>query len=312
MRPTTYKALLLIADISGFTQFMKSHTSAANHAMQVVVELLKAVISAAAAPLELAEVEGDAAFFYAICREDGDFTRELTAIKKQVMSFFRVFYRTLHRLCAMNRCACEACASGATDLRLKVIIHTGEVAIEHIHGFNKLFGMDVILAHRLLKNSVPSQEYVLMTELAYNWLGDFHELKPVRQTEHCEGIGVVETVVFYPPAQLIHAARTQPASWWPKPEEELHLDFGPYLPRADFQNEAHGRYWAPPKDHLLSQPIHHGPRGQPVETVWVAQLHTKWRRDDAISVADLTLPAGIEWDQAEAEFRKDSNGSCYR
>ena len=39
MRPSTYKALLVIADISGFTQFMKSHKQAGSHAMQVVVEL---------------------------------------------------------------------------------------------------------------------------------------------------------------------------------------------------------------------------------------------------------------------------------
>ncbi|MCI0697632.1 DUF2652 domain-containing protein [candidate division KSB1 bacterium] len=203
MRPETHKALLVIADISGFTQFMKSHKQAASHAMQVVVELLKAVISAAALPLKLAEVEGDAAFFYAVCRntENGENTLELLAIKKQVMSFFRSFYQTLHRLCALNLCACEACAGDAINLRLKVIIHAGEVAIEHIHGFDKLFGMDVILAHRLLKNSVPSPEYVLMTEAAHNWLDGFYQLEPEKQTEYYEGIGAVETVVFYPPAQ---------------------------------------------------------------------------------------------------------------
>jgi class 3 adenylate cyclase len=238
MRPSTYKALLVIAEISGFTQFMKSHKKAASHAMpvRVVVELLKAVISVAALPLKLAEVEGDAAFFYAVCRhtENGESTLELSAIKKQVMSFFRSFYQTLHRLCALNLCACETCANDTTNLQLKVIIHAGEVAIEHIHGFDKLFGMDVILAHRLLKNSVPSQEYVLMTESAYNWLDDFYQLEPERQTVYCEGIGAVETVVFYPPAQLIHAAKTQSASWWAKADEKFHSDVRPCLPGANF------------------------------------------------------------------------------
>jgi hypothetical protein len=83
MRPSTYKALLVIVDISGFTQFMKSYENVANHAMQVVVELLRAVISAAAPPLKLAEVEGDAAFFYALCKEDGDITRELARSKSR-------------------------------------------------------------------------------------------------------------------------------------------------------------------------------------------------------------------------------------
>ncbi|MGI0016458.1 MAG: DUF2652 domain-containing protein, partial [Nitrososphaera sp.] len=250
----THKALLVIADISGFTQFMKSHENAANHAMPVgvVVELLRAVISAAAPPLKLAEVEGDAAFFYAMCKEDGDITRELAAIKKQVMSFFRTFYQTLHRLCAFN-----PCVRNAQDLRLKVVIHAGEVAIEHIHGFDKLFGMDVILTHRLLKNSVPSQEYVLMTEAAYNWLGDFHQLEPERQTEYCEGIGVVETVVIYLPAQLIHVGK--------KPYEKSHANTGYCLPDTDLLNTARGRFGTSLNDYLLSEPLYHSTRAQPIE-----------------------------------------------
>jgi class 3 adenylate cyclase len=278
MRPSTHKALLVIADISGFTQFMKSHENTANHAMPVgvVVELLRAVISAAAPPLKLAEVEGDAAFFYAICQEDGDITRELAAIKKQVMSFFRSFYQTLHRLCAFN-----PGARNAQDLRLKVVIHAGEVALEHIHGFDKLFGMDVILAHRLLKNSVPSQEYVLMTEAAYNWLGDFQQLEPEKQTEYCEGIGVVETVVIYLPAQLIHIGK--------KPYEKSHSNTGHFLPVADLLNAARGRFGTSLNDYLLSESFHHCARAQPAEAVRLAQFQTNINRRQRheIYVTDL-------------------------
>ena len=42
---------------------MKWHKQAASHAMQAVIELLKAVISAAVPSRELAEGEGDATFF---------------------------------------------------------------------------------------------------------------------------------------------------------------------------------------------------------------------------------------------------------
>ncbi len=276
MRPSTYKALLVIADISGFTQFMKSHENKANHAMQVVVELLRAVISAAAPPLKLAEVEGDAAFFYAICQEDGDATAELAAIKRQVMSFFRSFYQTLYRLRAFN-----PCARHAQDLRLKVVIHAGEVALEHIHGFDKLFGMDVILTHRLLKNSVPSPEYVLMTEAAYNWLGDFHQLEPERQTEYCEDIGVVETVVIYLPAQLSHVAK--------KMHEKFHPHAGHCLRGADLLNTDCGRFWTSSNDYLLPESFHHSARAQPAEAVWLSQLQTdiKWRPKHEIYVTDL-------------------------
>ena len=252
MRPSTYKALLVIADISGFTQFMKSHKKAASHAMQVVVELLKAVISAAALPLKLAEVEGDAAFFYALCPDDGESRRHLPAIKKQVMSFFRSFHQTLRQLCAANLCACEACAGSVKNLRLKVIIHAGEVALEHIHGFDKLFGMDVILAHRLLKNSVRSQEYVLMTESAHHWLGDFQYMEPERQTEYCEDIGAVETVVYYPAAQSGGAAQAQPASRRPGPDQHSASAITPWLWDSNFSNTPGGRFDRAPHDDIMS------------------------------------------------------------
>lgn len=42
---------------------------------------------------------------------------------------------------------------------------------------------------RLLKNSVPSMEYVLMTNEAYSRIGEFHQLKPEMRKENCEGIG---------------------------------------------------------------------------------------------------------------------------
>ncbi len=271
LRPSTHKALLVIADISGFTQFMKSHENASSDAMQVVVELLKAVISAAAPPLKLAEVEGDALFFYALCQENGDHAQELAAVKKQVLSFFYAFDRTLHRLCALH-----SCARNAQKLRLKVIIHAGEVALEHIYGFDKLFGMDVILAHRLLKNSVPLQEYVLMTEAAYNWLGDFQQLDTERQTEYCEGIGVVDTVIFYLPSQPLQKINTRPASSW----TTLHSNASSFLPNAEFFNKASGRFNTPPNDDLLAEPFHCSARVPLFETVWLAQLHPqKWREE---------------------------------
>jgi hypothetical protein len=74
--------------------------------------------------------------------------------------------------------------------------------------------------------------YVLMTKAARNWLDDFYQLEPERQTEYCEGIGAVETVVFYPPAQpaavgSIHAAKMLPRSWWAGQDEKLHSDLRP-------------------------------------------------------------------------------------
>ncbi len=213
MRPSTYKALLVIADISGFTQFMKLHQNAFSHARHVVVELLKSIIAASSPPLKLAELEGDAVFFYAAC-EDGELEHSLAAVKAQVIEFFRSFYQALQRLCELPLGEGETYAD-AQNLRLKIVMHLGEVAIEKIRPFEKLFGIDVILVHRLLKNSVPSNEYVLMTEAVYNRLDDFYQMKPERHEVDCDDIGMVNAVVFYP-----DAVRLPNGSAWLKPVPE--------------------------------------------------------------------------------------------
>lgn len=208
LQPSTSQAVLLIADISGFTQFMKLHRMATNHAKQIVVKLLRAIISVSAPPLRLAELEGDAAFFYALCPED-NVPHTLSTIKAQLPGFFRAFYHAMYQTCDLRLCLCDACTK-VEDMRLKIVLHAGEVAIERIQAFEKLFGLDVILVHRLLKNPLPSREYILLTESVYRHFGDFYALQPERCKVNCEGIGKVETHVFYPPAELIgvHGHRT--------------------------------------------------------------------------------------------------------
>ena len=56
--------LMLIADIAGYTKFMKFHQSSLAHAQETVARLLEVVIDAAGPSLRLAKLEGDAAFFY--------------------------------------------------------------------------------------------------------------------------------------------------------------------------------------------------------------------------------------------------------
>jgi 3-oxoacyl-[acyl-carrier protein] reductase len=55
---------LLIADIAGYTRFMKFHRASLAHAQDIVAQLLEAVIDASHPGLTLAKLEGDAAFFY--------------------------------------------------------------------------------------------------------------------------------------------------------------------------------------------------------------------------------------------------------
>jgi len=207
MQTGTCHALLILADISGFTKFMKMHRITVAHAKQIIVKLLESIVSTAAPPLKLIEIEGDAVFFYAACYEnENELDALIAAAKTQVVAFFRAFYRARLGLCEIQLCICEACAS-VKDLRLKVVMHAGEVAVERIDKFEKLLGIDVIVAHRLLKNSVPAKEYILMSQPVYKRLGNFYDLKPEKRRENYDEIGKVEFVVFYPPADLIGVSR---------------------------------------------------------------------------------------------------------
>lgn len=195
MKDTT-QAILLVADISGYTQFMRLHSLNTSHAKQVIVRLMKSIIRASKPPLKLAELEGDAVFFYAMSSaENLKTTAEL--VKRQVLELFSSFNDERSTLEQMEVCDCDACLK-ASDLKLKQVIHLGDVAIEKIERFEKLYGLDVIVVHRMLKNSVPSNEYVMMTKPVYTNFENFYGLEPERRSEKLEGIGEVETMVFYP------------------------------------------------------------------------------------------------------------------
>jgi len=192
----TSQAILLIADISGFTRFMRQKTISINHAKQIIVRLLKAVMRASKHPLKVAEIEGDAVFFYAVGKQK-DVRAMAEDVKNQLAGFFSAFDRELHEIAGLKTCTCDAC-SQVPDLRLKQVVHLGEVAVERIGRFEKLYGLDVIVVHRMLKNSIEEKEYVMMTQPFFSVLDDFYGLSPIRLTESFEGVGDVEALVFYP------------------------------------------------------------------------------------------------------------------
>ena len=192
----TSKTFFLLADISGYTHFMLESPVASSHARQIIVRLLKAMISSSSLPLHVAELEGDAVFFYALADETN--AGEVgSRIRDQMLRLIHGFYAEARKLAAMNACECDAC-SNVGALRLKQILHFGDAAIERVSRFDKLFGVDVILVHKLLKNSVPSNDYVLMTREAYSVISDFHGFAPQVFRERWGAFGTVETVVFYP------------------------------------------------------------------------------------------------------------------
>lgn len=190
------RAILMVADISGYTKFMKSHIISISHAKQVIVRLLKAIIKISKSPLKISELEGDAVFFYAICNEK-NLENIVEEVKLQMIRFFNSFSDEINILTGLDACSCEACKK-TRDLKLKIVVHIGTIHFEKINRSEKLFGLDVIVVHRMLKNSVPSKEYVMMTDEAHSDFVDFYGLKGERFRENFEGIGEMNTIVFYP------------------------------------------------------------------------------------------------------------------
>ncbi|CAM3441008.1 DUF2652 domain-containing protein [Corallococcus sp. ZKHCc1 1396] len=149
------KALLLIADIGGYTRFMKHHRFSLAHAQDTVAQLLEAVIDASGR-FKLAKLEGDAAFFYAVGNDGSAFAQQVSDIR-------RAFLARREQLIIDRMCKCDGCMQ-VNALTLKFVAHDGEIAFQRVKHLTELAGMDVILVHRMLKNDVPVAEYVLMTD----------------------------------------------------------------------------------------------------------------------------------------------------
>jgi len=163
------KSLLFIPDISGFTQFVK--TTEIEHSQHVIAELLEVLIDANTLNLELAEIEGDALFFY---KENIQLTQQ--SLLEQIETMFTAFYSHLKILEKNRICTCNACAS-APKLQLKIIAHAGILQYIDVKGNRKPFGNAVIEAHRLLKNSVPNDNYALISYELENEVGKLQNIQ---------------------------------------------------------------------------------------------------------------------------------------
>ena len=152
---------LLIADIGGYTRFMKFHRASLAHAQEIVAQLLEAVIDATEADLKLAKLEGDAAFFYLSFPAGKEPSLEFVA--ERAAAIYRAFHARASDLKVNTLCVCDGCQQ-AGNLKIKLVGHFGEAAVQKVKNLTELAGVDVILVHRMLKNNVPIPEYMLMTE----------------------------------------------------------------------------------------------------------------------------------------------------
>lgn len=189
------RVIMVLADISGYTSFMKLHRTSLIHAEIIITDLIESVLASAKHPMTINKLEGDAVFFYA---EIDEKPREVAgSVLDQLMQFFDVFHDREQQIVSCNLCQCDACLR-AEDLRLKVIAHSGEALIKQVSRFEELAGEDVILIHRLLKNSVTANEYLLLTDAFSELLDEKPHWNAQALVETYDILGDVPVTVYFP------------------------------------------------------------------------------------------------------------------
>ena len=143
---------LVLADISGYTAFVAE--TELEHSRAVLNELLEMLVRAIARYLRIGQIEGDAIF--------GVGDRMPPRPIEWLEECFVQYHRRLRDIQEVTSCPCRACAN-VGSLSLKFVAHFGEYMPQRIGGNETFVGRDVNIAHRLLKNSVPSHEYILAT-----------------------------------------------------------------------------------------------------------------------------------------------------
>ncbi len=181
------QAIILIPDISGFTDF--TSTTEIDHCAHIITELLERIVESNDTGFTLAEIEGDAVLFY----RKGEPLRHKQLVD-QCLSMFSNFHRQLMVIERDTVCQCGACQS-ASNLTLKFITHFGYIKEVKVAQFVKATGVDMIIAHRLLKNNVDSDEYVLITVPCCEAIGHSDPnptLQWSKSSQSYDGIGKVD------------------------------------------------------------------------------------------------------------------------
>lgn len=157
--------ILALVDLAGYTEYVKFHEDTIDHAHQVVWDLLDHLARAVEVPLNLNKFEGDAILLHA--NDDPRDPGIGLAVVRQLLDVFPSFDR---RLAAVQdrrmNCTCLACRS-VSGLSLKVVAHKGVAVARRVRHLDEIGGIDVILAHRLLKNGVVHRQYLLATEAVF-------------------------------------------------------------------------------------------------------------------------------------------------
>jgi hypothetical protein len=153
----------ILTDISGYTEFLTR--SELDHAQDALQSLFDVQLAHIKHPFVISGFRGDAIFMYV---PDTNLCEPQTILEALENLYF-VFADTLRQMIHNTSCPCRACQNMAR-LDLKMVIHYGEYVIQKLGDREELLGADVIVPHRMLKNSVIEmtgiESYALFSEAA--------------------------------------------------------------------------------------------------------------------------------------------------
>jgi hypothetical protein len=190
------RSVVIIVDVSGYTSFVKMHGMSIIHAEWLISELMKSMAQEFKMPIKLNKLEGDAALFFAPIPASANEDEFIQFTTKSALNAFKAFQLTKSEMLAANLCPCCACPE-LDKLSLKAIFSIGDLVVKNVLGRQELAGDAVIITHRLLKNSLKSHEYFLMTKEYYKKAkAVLADLDVQVLKEPVSGYGEVEGVVL--------------------------------------------------------------------------------------------------------------------
>lgn len=185
-------ATILIPDVSGYTElFSKTDLE---FSTGVLCELLNELMGVAKNSYKVAEIEGDAILFYIKGRK---------VPAEELINYCLKAYTHFHSYLAklLVRVEDPVVRGVIEQLTVKFIAHWGPIAEMNVVNFSKPVGLEIIKAHRLLKNSIQERAYILLTD-AYvtgQYLRENHLLWPnvLQWQEGSEDYPVIGNVHYH-------------------------------------------------------------------------------------------------------------------
>ena len=219
-----FEALLVVADISGYTKFVVMNKSSIIHAEQIITELMEAITKNIELPLTVQKLEGDAVFMVAEVGSDrnkliNEITRQVAAVMKSYQDKQKDLFQN-----SVGGCVCSACQS-IENLHLKCALHVGEVLEKQVEGRSELAGEPVIIVHRLMKNSVDADAYMLITEAVSKELNFVPFPKHKSYKELVTDIGTTPVEVYFSQDIDLDRTKAEPYGWSKRKLEGLRLLF---------------------------------------------------------------------------------------